>query len=109
MDIRFAPTGAERRQIYVDQKKNSISKSEDTALLWQNLTDVLADIIARHIDEIDMSSLPTYATLKYHDQIREYYEKYLMLRIQQSVLKTDNDGDFTVFDENDQYLLNNVW
>lgn len=97
-----------KEKIYVEQKKNSISKSDDTALLWQNLADVLADIIARHIDEIDMSSLPTYAVLKYHDQIREYYEKYLILRMQQGSSSDEDDSDFTVFDENDQYQLNNV-
>ena len=83
---------------------------ENTDDILQRFADFLSDVIARHIDELDMNSLPSYASLKAADNISDLYRRFHILRndrlmINSSVIEPE---DYTVFSENERILLQKV-
>ena len=63
-----------------------------------------------YIEELDMSSLPSYASLKAADNISELYRRFHMLRndrfmINSSVIEPE---DYTVFTENERIFLQKI-
>ncbi len=79
---------------------------ENTDDILQRFADFLSDVIARHIDELDMKSLPSYASLKVADNISELYRRFHTLRNDRfksssSVIEPE---DYTVFVENERIL-----
>ena len=80
---------------------------ENTDDILQRFADFLSDVIARHIDELDMKSLPSYESLKASEKIFDPYRRYHLLRkdrfmLSSSVIEPD---DYTVFAENGRILL----
>ena len=48
--------------------------------IWRRFADFLSDVIARHIDEMDMDSLPSYACLAKMDELYASYERLHLLK-----------------------------
>ncbi len=59
-----------KEEIYVQVNNGNIERVpsrlgvENTEDILQRFVDFLSDVIARHIDELDMKSLPSYESLK---------------------------------------------
>ena len=83
---------------------------ENTEDILQRLADFLSDVIARHIDELDMKSLPSYESLKAADSISELYRRFHILRNDSFMINSSliEPEDYTVFAENDRILLQKV-
>ena len=83
---------------------------ENTDDILQRFADFLSDVIARHIDELDMESLPSYASLKAADNISELYKRFHILRNDSYVSDSSVTWpeDYTVFAENERILLQKV-
>ncbi len=83
---------------------------EKTDEILQRFADFLSDVIARHIDELDMNSLPSYASLKAADNISNLYRRYHTLRNDRLMINSSvtESEDYTVFAENERILLQNV-
>ena len=83
---------------------------ENTEDILQRLADFLSDVIARHIDELDMKSLPSYESLKAEDNIFDLYRRYHILRNDRLIISSSviEPEDYTVFAENERILLQKV-
>ena len=83
---------------------------ENTEDILQRLADFLSDMIARHIDELDMKSLPSYESLKAEDNIFDLYRRYHILRNDRLIISSSviEPEDYTVFAENERILLQKV-
>ena len=99
-------------QVNNDNTKREPSRLgvENTDEVLQRFADFLSDVIARHIDELDMKSLPSYESLKAADNIFELYRRFHILRkdrfmLSSSVIEPD---DNTVLAENGRILLQKV-
>ena len=77
--------------------------------IWQRFADFMSDVIAGHIDEIDMDSLPSYACLVKMDELYASYERLHVLK-NESRKKQEHSriSDYTIFAENARILLQKV-
>ena len=77
--------------------------------IWRRFADFLSDVIARHIDEMDMDSLPLYACLAKMDELYASYERLHLLK-NENRKKQEHDRicDYTIFAENERILLQKV-
>lgn len=48
--------------------------------IWQRFADFMSDVIAGHIDEMDMDSLPSYTCLVKMDELYASYERLHVLK-----------------------------
>lgn len=83
---------------------------ENTEDILQRFADFLSDVIARHIDELDMKSLPSYESLKAAENIFDPYRRYHLLRNDRLIINSSviEPEDYTVFAENERILLQKV-
>ena len=83
---------------------------ENTDEILQRFADFLSDVIARHIDELDMKSLPSYESLKAVENIFDPYRRYHLLRNDRLIINSSviEPEDYTVFAENERILLQKV-
>lgn len=83
---------------------------ENTEDILQRFVDFLSDVIARHIDELDMKSLPSYESLKAAENISELYRRFHILRNDRLIINSSviEPEDYTVFTENERIFLQKV-
>ncbi len=83
---------------------------ENTEDILQRFVDFLSDVIARHIDELDMKSLPSYESLKAAENISELYRRFHILRNDRLIINSSviEPEDYTVFAENERIFLQKV-
>lgn len=89
----------------IDKANVSLCKSDD---IWRNLASLLSGVIARHIEDVDLKNLPSYADLIICDHIYQRYEDYHQVRNEMNKKIRIQTVDYIVFSENDRYVLNNV-
>ncbi len=94
-----------------DNTKNIPSRlgEENNDDIWRRFADFLSDVIARHIDEMDMDSLPSYTCLAKMDELYASYERLHVLKN----VSRKNQGhgricDYRIFAENERILLQKV-
>ena len=80
----------------------------DKANVSLNLVSLLSGVIARHIEDVDLKNLPSYADLIICDHIYQRYEDYHQVRNEMNKKIRIQTVDYIVFSENDRYVLNNV-
>ncbi len=105
-----------KERIYVRVDNGNIERVpsrlgvENTEDILQRLADFLSDVIARHIDELDMKSLPSYESLKAAENIFDLYRRYHLLRNDRLIINSSviEPEDYTVFAENERILLQKV-
>ena len=94
-----------------DNTKNIPSRlgEENKDDIWQRFANFMSDVIARHIDEMDMDSLPSYACLAKMDELYASYERLHVLKTESR--KKQEQGrisDYTIFVDNVRILLQKV-